>query len=405
MKEELQSEIKHNSDKFNMIVQGAALGVSSITIMINFLLRLTVYFFAYMEKPYSNSRFNQSYIKNYIFLAFFNSALMPYLVNSFVSSNKTSEQLIWDIHFILLCNAFATPISKFFDIMLWIRKLMRLYIRFKGKKCLIPQHHVNYWFESTSMDIAENYAYVTRTLLLAVWYSSVAPLGLIYCLLGLGFNYCIDKYLLLRVNSFPLHQNEEIIYKFINNLEVVSYLYMYGAIEYHSRIVLSENLIEWVWSFVFYGVSSVSLTLCLVIYVLFFKHRSSTKNLSSVSYDDVKYLFVSDYDRRNPITQNQSNRDFVASIKTSIMLSPLLKKSLIRKTAVLLEPNIINSAIGRKTSYWQANFKRNNVKNSLFEMVSLNAGKSKYKRKKKAYEKKFKDFKVKERFYSSEERE
>ena len=335
MKEELEKTLEMVHER-NLVVRGAALGISSVTIMINFLLKLTVSAFAVLEKPYSNSKFNQSYVTIYILLAFFNSALMPYLVNTFIYSARTSEQLIWDIHFILLCNAFSTPISKCFDPMLWLRKLMRIYIRFKGKKCLMTQYNVNYWFENTSIDIAENYAFVTRTLLLAVWYSSVAPLGLIYCLLGLMVNYWLDKYLLLRVHSFPLYQSEEIIYKFINNLEVIPYLYMYGAIEYHSRIVLSQNLLEWVWSFLFYGISSVSLTVCLIIYVVFFKHKAPTRSLSGEAYENMRFLMVSEYDRTNPVTQKNSTIDFLESIENHIGLSPVQKKKLLRRAGVLL---------------------------------------------------------------------
>ena len=374
MKEELEEKMEMRAER-NLIVKTAALGISSITIMINFLLRLTVFFFAYFEKPYSNSKFNQSYINIYILLAFFNSALMPYLVNTFIYSSNTSEQLIWDIHFILLCNAFSTPIFKCFDPILWLRKLMVTYIRYKGKKCLMPQHNVNYWFENTSMDIAENYAYITRTLLLAVWYSSVAPLGLIYCMMGLAVNYWLDKFLLLRVNSFPQHQNEQIIYKFINNLEIIPYLYMYGAIEYHSRIVVSENLIEWIWSFLFYGISSISLTLCLVIYIACFKHKVPSKNLSPLSYEEVRYLFVSEYDRTNPITQDQANKEFFISIKNNRCLSPVQKRKLIRKTAALIDPNIVNGVIGRRGSYWppESDEIKHKLQRKDIEMMCLSA--------------------------------
>ena len=375
MKEEIENKIELKTER-NLIVKSVALGVSSITIGINFLLRLTVFFFAYFEKPYSKGKFNKSYINVYILLAFFNSALMPYLVNTFGYSNKASEQLIWDIHFILFCNAFSTPIFKCFDPILWLRKLMIFYIRFKGKKCLMPQHNVNYWFENTTMDIAENYAYITRTLFLGVWYSSVAPLGLIYCIMGLAVNYCLDKYLLLRVHSFPHHQSEQIIYKFIDNLEIIPYLYMYGAIEYHSRIMVSDNLLEWVWSFLFYGISSVSLTVCLVIYIAFFKHSVPSKNLSTLSYDEVRYLFVSEYDRANPITQKKSNQDFVACIKNNMELSVVEKRRLIRKAAVILSPNIVNAIIGRKGSYWPPEMHEvhEKLKNkSDIEMVCMSA--------------------------------
>jgi len=370
MKQELEKQLE-KVQEMNLIVRGAALGISSVTIMINFLLKLTVFAFAILEKPYSHSRFNQSYVTIYILLAFFNSALMPYLVNTFIYSNQTPEQLIWDIHFILLCNAFSTPLFKCLDPCLWLRKLMRVYIRYKGKKCLMTQYNVNHWFENTSIDIAENYAYITRTLLLAVWYSSVAPLGLIYCLMGITVNYWLDKYLLLRVHSFPLYQSEEIIYKFINNLEVIPYLYMYGAIEYHSRIVLSQNLLEWVWSFLFYGISSISLTLFLIFYVMFFKHKAPTRDIQVQSYENIRYLLVSEYDRTNPVTRKKANKDFLQSIENHMGLSPIMKKKLINKATVLL-PQL---SLKKPHHYWSPNitFKKDFKTIKEMEMMAMSA--------------------------------
>ena len=50
------------------------------------------------------------------------------------------------------------------------------------------------------MDIADSYAFITRTLYLSAWYGAVAPLGLIFGLCGILFNYWVDKYMLLRVH-------------------------------------------------------------------------------------------------------------------------------------------------------------------------------------------------------------
>lgn len=350
----LKEEAEMNMEKKEftiLLVKLAALSISSLIIGINFLLRITVYMFSTMEKLYSNTKFNQSYINIYILLTFFNSALTPYLVHSFIYSNKTSEQLIWDIHFILLSNSFSFPIFKCFDPFLYFRKFMRYYIIKNNNNLLMTQHEVNYWFEGPEMDIAENYAYLTRTLLLCCWYSSVAPLGLIFGIMGLGFNYWIDKFRLLRINAFPQYQTEQIIYKFINNLEILPYLYMFGAIEYHSRIVISLNLIDFIWGFIFYGISSFSMTLCLVIYLVFFKYKADRKNINDLKYNDIKFDFITEYDRENPITQGRANKEFVASIKESKNLKPIDKKNLINKVKRQSKMEIlIKGGIKRRTT-------------------------------------------------------
>jgi hypothetical protein len=304
--------------------------ISSLVTLINAILRIIVYYFAYYQSLYSYTKFNQSYINTYIALVFFNSAFMPYLINTFCYEKATKEQLIWDIHLILLTNAFSTPIYKIFDPFAWYRRLKRVYIKLLGNNCLLTQHEVNRWFEGQTFDIAENYSYITRTLFLCTWYGSVAPLGVIFGMIGLSFNYWLDKCFLLRVCSFPQNQSEDIIKKIINNLEFLPYLYIFGSIEYNHRVIVSENLIEFIWAFFFYGITSFSMTVLLIIYIVFYKKKRVSKNLSELKYEDSKFMMFTEYDRINPLTSNQAIKEWIKSIESS-NLSENLKKNLIKK--------------------------------------------------------------------------
>lgn len=339
LRKETEIEITKTYATNSLIVKMSALSISSLVTMINAFLRIIVYSFSYYQKMYSNTKLNQSYINLYIFLVFFNSAFMPYLINTFCYESRTNEQLIWDIHLILLTNAFSTPIYKICDPFAMYRRFKRLYIRFQGKSCVLTQHEVNRWFEGQIFDIAENYSYVTRTLFLCTWYASVAPLGLIFGMVGLVLNYWLDKFFLLRVTTFPQNQSEEIIKKIINSLELLPYLYIFGAIEFHQKIIISYNLIEFIWAFVFYGLTSVSMTLLLVIYIFFYKPKIMSKNLSELKYEDARFMFFTEYDRVNPLTENQGNTEWIEYIKENDQLTEAHKKNLIKKAHQTVRDN------------------------------------------------------------------
>ena len=338
----------------SFLVKMTAISISSLVTMINAILRIIVYYFSYYQKLYSNTKFNQSYINVYIFLVFFNSAFMPYLINTFCYDNSTNEQLIWDIHLILLTNAFSTPVYKICDPFAMYRRLQRIIIRCKGRSCVLTQHEVNRWFEGQYFDIAENYAYVTRTLFLCTWYASVAPLGLIFGMVGLIFNYWLDKYFLLRITAFPQNQSEDIIKKIINNLEFIPYLYIFGTIEYNQKIIVSYNLIEFIWAFVFYGLSSVSMTLLLVIYIICYKSKIMSKNLSELKYEDARFMFFTEYERVNPLTENQGNKEWIEYIKENTQLSENHKKNLIKKAHQNVRDNknkVVSFIAGKRASF------------------------------------------------------
>lgn len=338
----------------SFLVKMTAISISSLVTMINAILRIIVYYFSYYQKMYSTTKLNQSYINVYIFLVFFNSAFMPYLINTFCYDNSTNEQLIWDIHLILLTNAFSTPVYKLCDPWAWHRRLMRLYIRFKGKSCVLTQHEVNRWFEGQYFDIAENYAYVTRTLFLCTWYASVAPLGLIFGMVGLVFNYWLDKFFLLRVTAFPVNQSEDIIKKIINNLEFIPYLYIFGTIEYHQKIIISYNLLEFIWAFMFYGLTSATMTALLLIYIIFYKPKIMSKNLSELKYEDARFMFFTEYDRVNPLTENQGNKEWIEYIKENTKLSENHKKNLIKKANQNVRENrnkVVSFIAGGRASF------------------------------------------------------
>jgi hypothetical protein len=96
-------------------------------------------------------------------------------------------------------------------------------------------------------------------------------MGVVFSMAGLIFNYLLDKYLLLRVYSIPTNQNEKIIIKVIDYLEIIAFLYLFGACEFTRRIIVSTNLVDYLYSFIMYGVTSAALMFAYIVYLILWK--------------------------------------------------------------------------------------------------------------------------------------
>jgi hypothetical protein len=53
------------------------------------------------------------------------------------------------------------------------------------------------------MQVADNYQYIFRTVVITTWFAHSAPLGVVFSLVGLFLDYWIGKYLLLRHYKRP----------------------------------------------------------------------------------------------------------------------------------------------------------------------------------------------------------
>ncbi len=96
-----------------------------IVIFANYSLKYSVYYFSHLLKKESYSAYNQCFIGHYSFVSFFNSAFLPYIVHGlFDETGEITELLIWDVHFILLSNAFSPITGKLVDYY-WFRKILK----------------------------------------------------------------------------------------------------------------------------------------------------------------------------------------------------------------------------------------------------------------------------------------
>jgi hypothetical protein len=71
----------------------------------------------------------------------------------------------------------------------------------------------------------------------------------------------------------PQNVSEDIIKSIINNLEWLPFIYICGSISYDLRVTITDNIFSFVMHFFGYGVTSMSLFLSFLGYLLFFKKK------------------------------------------------------------------------------------------------------------------------------------
>lgn len=104
----------------------------------------------------------------------------------------------------MLANAFSEPLYKIFDPEMWYRVGRRKYIAsLKPEKNPYTQSYANMAWEGYEIQVADNYQYIFRILVITTWFAHSAPLGVVFSLTGLFLDYWIGKYLLLRHYKRP----------------------------------------------------------------------------------------------------------------------------------------------------------------------------------------------------------
>lgn len=111
----------------------------------------------------------------------------------------------------MLANAFSEPLFKIFDPEMWFRIIRKNYIsKLPINQNPYTQSYVNKAWEGYEIQVADNYQYIFRMLIVTTWFAHSAPFGVVISLLGLLIDYWIGKYLLLRHYKRPESISDQI---------------------------------------------------------------------------------------------------------------------------------------------------------------------------------------------------
>ncbi|CAN0191938.1 unnamed protein product [Discosporangium mesarthrocarpum] len=123
-----------------------------------------------------------------------NSAFLLYLVTPI--KEQLTVELMQSVFSILIADAFTTPIFRLTNV--W-DLFLRTYVAPKVK----TQAEMNVFYQGAEWHLAERYTDVIKTLFVGLFYSAIAPSGLIITLTAMATMYWVDKYSLLRLWKRP----------------------------------------------------------------------------------------------------------------------------------------------------------------------------------------------------------
>jgi hypothetical protein len=120
--------------------------MSLMVVILNSLLRIIIYIFTKLKRYHSHTVEQSSFCFYYSLMYIFNSCFMIYIVHG-QYPQESNELLLYDIHFIMLANAFSEPLFKLFDPVMWHKILWKRYIRsLKPEKNPYTQMYVHKYF-------------------------------------------------------------------------------------------------------------------------------------------------------------------------------------------------------------------------------------------------------------------
>jgi len=242
--------------------------------------------------------------------------------------------LLENMFYIFISNAFLTPLLTYFDPLYLLKLYQRKQVLKKGGTNMITQQEAHVLFEEPEMDISLKNAMLVKTMLMTAFFAPAVPFALIFAFLGLGANYWVDKYLLLRRTVFPTAIHE------VLNKYVVEYLewfgVMFGAGNFFFLFVLQNSNDQHIYDLL--PKSLIFATLGIGVILILFPMRLLNSKLFSIKeeeiepydYDEMRAHFTTDYDIQNPVTSGEALHNYLKLLKENKLILP--KDQNIQKT-------------------------------------------------------------------------
>lgn len=275
---------------------------SIVIIIINFIIGRSTRYFASFERPHTVTAYNASVAIKLTFAMFFNTAVIAIIVSyDWEEDWFKPGGLVTDATYILISNAFVSPLIYLASPMVCVHKLR---MRKVEKAEYISQIDANTMFENPSVDIAQRYANMNKTILLTFFYAPLVPVGFIFSLCGIFFEYWVSKYLLLRRHSWPKRLSGELSAVMIQVIPWAILLYSIMNYIYMNYLNPDNSGLAFIWMLIMLGYIFLPLD---SIFSCFIK-RSITiwdELYANKNYDVMAAEFIDDYDRSNPVTVHE----------------------------------------------------------------------------------------------------
>ena len=187
---------------------------------------------------------------------------------------EEDELLLYDIHLIMLANAFSEPLFKVLDPMMWGRFGWKYYVKsLKEQDNPYTQGYVHKLWEGPEILNADNYQYVFRMLVVTTWFAHSAPLAVVISLFALCVDYCIGKYMLLRVYRHPENISKSIARPIIGALPLLPIIYIWGILQFTYKVSTTPNIFLFFTEFFQYSITTTVMIVCMIGYLIVYGRR------------------------------------------------------------------------------------------------------------------------------------
>ena len=295
-----------NSETQSWKIRAISIWPSIVIVMINFILARSTRYSTSFERPHSLTAYNISVAFKLTFAMFFNTAVIALIVNfEWRKDWFVPGGLVTDATYILISNAFVSPLLYYFSPMLCVHKLK---MRKVAKAAYISQHDANVLIENPEVDMAQRFANITKTILLTFCYAPLVPVGFIFSALAIFLEYWTFKYLLLRRHSWPKKLSGDLAKAVFNIIPWSVLLYAVMNFVYMNFLNPDQSQIAFYWMCIMIGYNFLPLEVFAALCIS--KDVTTWEITSAEKYDEVALTFVEDYDKLNPITSSEGHKRY-----------------------------------------------------------------------------------------------
>ena len=285
--------------------------ISGVTSGMDVLLEIVLEILTKWEKQMTWTNYYLSYSVKLTFFSFINSAILPTFCEFFINNSDGHEILISNMLMKFLINAIVTPAMWTLSVGYFLKKIRIYFIEKKDPEEIdMNQKELNDLYEYPKMNVSAKYSYIGKTILMSFFYIPIFPLGICISLLGFILGYWLEKYNLANMYKTPELLNRKMT-EFYTNYFVLSF-FVYGIGDY---IFLHNSYKTKAWSLV-----NIILFGILIIFpyhqMLTFDYLNFKESKIHEEDYDSKYTdFPNDYERANPMTEQEGKLRFLKARK------------------------------------------------------------------------------------------
>lgn len=296
--------------------------VSSMIMCVNVSLGQIVRRLTIKERHITQTANNISVSYKLTIAQFLNTAILTLIVNSIGGSNRwfVPGGLAVDAFFIIFFTSMVQPFAYALGPLHMLKIYKQRTIKRqheagkKGGTGIRLQKVINDIMEGPPLDMAQRYSNVFKTFVVALMYAPMLPVGLLIAPIGLAFDYLMAKYLLLNRHVRPDRLSADQANAMMQLVPIVVFIYAIMNAIVQSVTESSAYTLALIWVFIMLGL----LLLPISSLMRFFGKKDAEfleKKFEEGSAFDGKYQeeaihFIEDYDRANPVTEEEGNNAF-----------------------------------------------------------------------------------------------